>query len=157
MERLKSMKECLMSTVQAQISGNLNNVDTHELGEAIDMIKDLAEAMYYCSVVEAMDEEYWRDMDKSENKMYYTPRLQTTTPRYQSEPYYEERYSGKSPIKRKMYMETKELHPDKNKQKEQLEDYVKELSWDITEMLHDASPEDKQLIKTRLTEICNKL
>ena len=45
MERLKAMKENLMNSVQAQISGNLDCVDAKELGEAVDMIKDLAEAM----------------------------------------------------------------------------------------------------------------
>jgi hypothetical protein len=32
----------------------LGEVDTKELGEAIDMIKDLEEAIYYCTVTEAM-------------------------------------------------------------------------------------------------------
>lgn len=56
MERLKYMKEALMNCVQGQISGNLQGVNPQELGEAIDMIKDLAEAEYYCSVVKAMEE-----------------------------------------------------------------------------------------------------
>ena len=55
MDRMKSMKENLMCYVQAQM-GNLQNVDAKELGEAIDKIKDLEEAMYYCSIVKAMEE-----------------------------------------------------------------------------------------------------
>ena len=31
-------------------------VDTHEMGEVIDMIKDLAETCYYVSIVEAMED-----------------------------------------------------------------------------------------------------
>lgn len=54
MHRLKEMKNCLVNCVQAQL-GDLRNADTHELGEAIDMIKDLEEAMYYCSIVKAME------------------------------------------------------------------------------------------------------
>ena len=38
-KRLEQMKECLVSCVQNQISGHLDQVDTKELGEAIDMIK----------------------------------------------------------------------------------------------------------------------
>ena len=53
MEKFKMMKETLMSQIYAQM-GNLQNVDTKELGEAIDMIKDLEEAMYYCTITEAM-------------------------------------------------------------------------------------------------------
>ncbi len=52
-ERLKHMKETLMCAVEMQLC-NLGEVDTEELGEAIDMIKDLEEAIYYCTVTEAM-------------------------------------------------------------------------------------------------------
>ena len=55
MERLKQMKETLMSSVQSQL-GNLDNVDAKELGEAVDMIKDLSEAIYYCTITEEMEE-----------------------------------------------------------------------------------------------------
>ena len=44
MERLKQMKEMLISCVQGQLS-DLQNANTEELGEAIDMIKDLSEAI----------------------------------------------------------------------------------------------------------------
>lgn len=85
------MKQSLMSCVQSQMS-NLKDVDAKELGEAIDMLKDLEEAMYYCTITEAMkkkeDEgsesvkEYYyytqprydereRDMDREWGRMYY--------------------------------------------------------------------------------------
>ena len=55
MERMKHMKETLMNCVQGQL-GDLSSVDTKELGEAIDMIKDLSEAIYYCTITESMEE-----------------------------------------------------------------------------------------------------
>ena len=48
-ETLKTMKEQIISCVQGQL-GDISKVDTHELGEAIDMIKDLSEAVYYCTI-----------------------------------------------------------------------------------------------------------
>ena len=48
MDKYKSMKDTLVAQVQTQL-GNLENVDAKELGEVVDMIKDLEEAMYYCS------------------------------------------------------------------------------------------------------------
>ena len=61
-EKLKWMKDCLICAVETQLC-NLEEVDTEELGEAIDMIKDLEEAIYYCTVTEAMTnpkkEEMW--------------------------------------------------------------------------------------------------
>lgn len=53
-EALKAMKEQLMSCVQGQM-GDISKVDAHELGEAVDMIKDLAEAIYYCTISESME------------------------------------------------------------------------------------------------------
>ena len=51
MEQLYQIKAILLNSIQGQLS-NLESADTHELGEVIDMIKDVAEAMYYCSMVE---------------------------------------------------------------------------------------------------------
>ena len=65
MEQLKAMKEQLTSIVQGQLA-HTDSVDTKELGEAVDMIKDLAEAIYYCSITEAMDE------SKDKENTYYT-------------------------------------------------------------------------------------
>ena len=55
MDKYKSMKDTLVAQVQTQL-GNLENVDAKELGEVVDMIKDLEEAMYYCSIVEEKEE-----------------------------------------------------------------------------------------------------
>ena len=71
MEQLKSMKHQLTSIVQEQLS-NTQNVDTKELGEAVDMIKDLAEAIYYCTITEAMGENN-KEEKKQQHIMYYTP------------------------------------------------------------------------------------
>lgn len=86
MERLKHMKETLMSCVQGQL-GDLSSADSKELGEAIDMIKDLSEAIYYCTIVKSMEDSEkegnkevryypmpmynYRDMDKDMGRMYY--------------------------------------------------------------------------------------
>ena len=55
MEQLKMIKEQLIAQVQSQMA-DLKCVDTKELGEVVDMIKDLAQAQYYCKVYEAMEE-----------------------------------------------------------------------------------------------------
>ena len=75
------MKESLVSCVENQLT-HLESVDTKELGEAIDMIKDLEEAIYYCTITKAVNkkgeekEEYYsqkqyRDMDRGIGRMYY--------------------------------------------------------------------------------------
>ena len=122
MERLKRIKENLVNCVESQINGNMQEVNTKELGEAIDMIKDMSEAIYYCNVSKAMEE-------REE----------------------EEKYS------RKYYMESKEMHHGKEKQIEELERYLKELSEDITEMISGATTEEKTILKQKLAQLTNKI
>ena len=54
MERLKKIKDTLLYEIENQLCGNLALVDTKELGEVVDMVKDLSEAIYYCEVTKAM-------------------------------------------------------------------------------------------------------
>ncbi len=55
MEKLKAMKDKLISCVEQQLD-NISAGDTKELGEAVDMIKDLEETIYYATVTKAMNE-----------------------------------------------------------------------------------------------------
>ena len=55
MEQLHAMKESLINCVQSEIY-NLNEANAEELGAAVDMIKDLSEAIYYCTITDAMKE-----------------------------------------------------------------------------------------------------
>ena len=89
MKRLENMKETLMSCVMGQM-GDLKNTDTKELGEAIDMIKDLSEAIYYCTITEAMKGEE----EKSKETHYYTERIKEPYPMYDPERYYGRMYYG---------------------------------------------------------------
>jgi hypothetical protein len=53
MERLKHIKETLLGCIEGQM-GHLDTVDTEELGDVVDMVKDLEEAIYYCTITKAM-------------------------------------------------------------------------------------------------------
>lgn len=186
MEELKQMKEALISQVQGQM-GNLHGVSTHELGEVIDMIKDLDESMYYCTIVKAMedkDEEekryyqdmaYYRDIDKPYGRMYYSGNTNSFSRGGNESPmnhggrdlraYGEyvypitmrDRREGRSPMSRKTYMESKEMHQDKNIQMRELENYMAELSQDISEMIQMASPEEKAILQKKLSVLSAKI
>lgn len=67
MERLKAMKERLINCVEGQLN-DMQNADAEELGEVVDMIKDLEETIYYCTVVEAMED---KEKEPSREMMYY--------------------------------------------------------------------------------------
>ena len=171
MEHLKKIKDCVVEEVYEQLNHNLEHADTHELGEAVDMIKDIAEAMYYCSVVDAMEESQ-KDKDQERRTVYYTERVYP--PMYGRKPtgmndwdidhtksemdsYLRDAREGRSGITRRTYMEGKATKAPKEKQMKELEQYVQELSVDIAEMIRDATPEEKQMLQKKLTSLATKI
>lgn len=228
-DRLKRMKETLASCVEGQL-GNLKDVDAKELGEVVDMVKDLEEAIYYCTITKSMEEAdkkekhtehhyytpmYYRDMDREYGRMYY-PREEMYYPQgemmyYQGQPrdsqgrftdrkgysggssgssggnsggnssnsgsnsssnaggssrqYHETEFpimlrderEGRSPMSRKMYMESKEMHKDKATKIKDLENYTRELGEDIVEMIQDASLEEKQILEKKISGLATKI
>lgn len=236
MEKLEKMKECLVGMVEGQIYGNIDKVDAQELGAAVDMIKDLSEAIYYCTITEAMEEEGEEKEDKGKHGMMYSrsmPMYHMPYPVEMYDPRYRERYNyssmyaqnggisggsssnggnggssgnnargggtrgyhegmmpmerysmyddgsmyerevnrgnrdyiegmmrdpreGRSGERRKMYMEGKGMK-DKNHQMKELESYMQELSTDLTEMIQDASPEEKQMLQQKISTLATKI
>ena len=240
-ERIHKMIECLTEKALCELDKGVENVNTEEMGEAVDMIKDLCEAEYKAVIVKSMkkaDEEeeeydkellkalkgeygeeggrrfydeyrykttgryapkgkgtyvgrrgyeeppYWhryqgdmtdmdydsmermRDMDRlSRGKMYYTdmsdrigmidqPRSGSSTERDMRE--------GRSGMSRKHYMEIKEQHKantqqDKDAKMQSLDEYMKELSTDITELITDMTPEERSLIKNKMSVLTQKI
>ena len=191
MERLKSIKDNLIAAVQCQ---DISSADAKEMGEVVDMIKDIEEAIYYCTITKAMEEKYpeqsmyyggrggrmrgyipymdyrpeiYRDMDY--DRMYYTESGMAQTPsgRYSGGVsqrtkmeapvrIYDSR-EGRSGMARRNYMEGKEMHHNQDAQMQELKKYMQELSEDITEMIQDASPDEKLLLKQKLTSLTQKL
>ena len=196
--RLEHMKETLMCAVEMQLC-DLGEVDTKELGEAIDMIKDLEEAIYYCTVTEAMKgngSEMEFEMKKGghhreengDSRMYYDdsryPMMYADEGRrrradgtlYNDQTYmdsgsgnntsymdhgngtvHRDEREGRSYNSRRMYMEAKDMKRDKATQLRELEKYMQELSQDITEMIADASPEEKQYLEKKITALASKI
>ena len=182
MHRLESMKEALINCAQSNM-GNLANVNAEELGEVIDMVKDLEEAIYYHTIVDSMNEK----SDPSTSNMYYTPgyeynRMYTPAPSPSNyggtRGYREVRQSprevrtyneyeypmmshdyreGRSGTSRKMYMESKEQHKDTQTKIRELENYMNELTMDISEMMQDTTPEEKQMLQKKLNTLLSKV
>lgn len=206
MEKLKRLKEMLMDGVTAETSKGLHSVNKEELGEAIDMIKDIEEIIYYCSITKAMEEkekenEYMqkhyssmnypmyynggtqysqrdtmgerRNYDGMDGRMWYNGSSSNgnsggNNARGEGSRGYSDGWSvypidmrdhreGRSYMSRKNYMEGKEMHHDKAKQMQELDKYVQELTDDVLEMIHDASPEEKMTLSQKMTTLANKI
>lgn len=163
MKQLKQMKETLMNAVQSEIS-HLDKANCHELGAAIDMIKDLSEAIYYCSIVESMEDSVKEQKKMKEmmnqhqpQSMMYVYEKEHPVPEYNTYMQGRDEREGKSGERRKTYMETKQMNTDKNAHIKELDQYAQELTQDIMEMIHEAGPEEKQLLKKKMTELASKI
>lgn len=212
------MIEKLTECAKVELDKGVEMVDTKEMGEVTDIIKDLAEAMYYRTLVEAMKEseygeeydeygpmddgrrgyrgqprdskgrymsrrgrrmgydEPWnevfdynemermRDMDRPHGRMYYTDGTSGTSGmtsenmggQYSSRMQRDSR-EGRSGQMRRGYMEAKETGKDKAEKMKELENYMKELSTDVTEMISDASPEEKSMLKQKMQVLMTKI
>lgn len=205
-KRMHDMIEKLSETAKCEFDKGIENVDACEMGQVTDMLKDLAEAMYYRTLTKAMDEAeddeimemfdrygdgrrfydhyrysdgrfapkgrgsyrrgyegpYWRmtpemykdmqeyrDMDRNTGRMYYTEPSMTMS---------ESNYDRA----KRNYTETKELHrantpQDKEAKMRGLEDYFKEISSDITGLLSDMTPEERNMFKSKISALATKL
>ena len=56
-----------------------------------------------------------------------------------------------------MYMESKEMHKDSATQMHELDNYIKELGSDITEMIKDSTPEEKQVLQQKIANLAAKI
>ena len=62
--RMKCMQECLLAKIEAYMA-DLEQADTEELGEALDMVKDISEAIYYSTITKAMEESTHNEADSA--------------------------------------------------------------------------------------------
>lgn len=93
------------------------------------------------------DPEYWRDMDRKDGKMYYTEPI-TMESRYDKA--------------KRGYEESKMAHKENTPESKQakmkdLEMYLKELSEDVTQLLSDATPEERSMVKNKMQVLTQKI
>ena len=208
-EKIHKMIECLTEKALCELEKGTENVDTCEMGQVVDMIKDLNEAEYKAVIVKAMKkadeekeeydkmllrelkEEYGEDAGRRFYDHYrysdgrFAPKGHGSYRRgYEEPPYYHmtpEMYrdmdrdthsrmyytdtgmneSGYDRAKR-TYTETKEMHrgntpEDKKAKMQELERYAKSLTEDVVEMVSDMSDEEKNLLRTKMQILMQKI
>ena len=149
-DRLENIKMTLLNAIESEMC-DLKSADCKELSEAIDMLKDIEEAMYYCTITKAMKN---NDLEINYYTEPYRRMINTESKRYTNGDY---DYAGRSGESRRMYMESKDLHHEKSVKMQELETYMKDLTKDLVEMIEDSSPEEKQLLQQKLTILTNKI
>lgn len=99
-----------------------------------------------------MDPEWDRDMDRHDGKMHYTDTGMNRP---------EMKESNYDRAKRH-YTETKDMHKadtpeDKQKKMESLDSYMKEITGDVTKLMHDMTAEEKNLLRNKLSTLVSKI
>lgn len=131
-----------------------------------DMDREDMGRMYYSggsssSNASSMGGQYSSGMNGASGNKGYTDSRQSDGGNYSSRMQRDGK-EGRSGDARRGYMETKEMHKgnsaeDKQHKMKELENYMKELSTDITEMISDASSEEKNMLKNKLQVLMQKI
>ena len=102
-EKLKNIQETLVTVAEEQLE-HMECVDAKELGEVIDIIKDIEETIYYCTVTKAMkkETEYKEEVEIAHIPTAHEAQSMEMMPDHEK--------SGKSHAARKIYLEAKEHH-----------------------------------------------
>lgn len=198
------MIEKLSECAKCELDKGIESIDTKEMGEVAEIIKELCEAEYYAKVSKAMDEhdfdnaeeimdegrrgyrgqprdsrgrymrrgyqkmmpEYYRDMDMDDGRMYYTSGSSMGSSSGNSMGYNDgmmrDSREGRNGQSRRGYVETKEMHKgnteeDKMAKKRELDKWMNDIGSDVKELVHDMTPEEKTMAKTKLTNLANSL
>lgn len=181
MEMLCEAGKKIERAVSNEFDKGIKEIDIHEMGKAVDMIKDfacakesLAKAMYYCTLSEAMEEnkgDYGKTWD--EEGRYYTEPMHNNMGR-------ERMTTGKyrDTTGRRYYTETPEVMADgehtemdrvymdfmarnntmsHTERMNLVDDFVKALIDDVSKMANKLNSEEKQVVKSRLQVLIQQL
>lgn len=168
----KQIMECVKAKVDGIGIDNFEGQNLDDLKDFTEIVKNIVAFDKDYRIVEAMengkddyrrytellyhmpvnynDMEYMRDMDKSRGKMYYSEPIAP----HVSESNYDRA--------KRHYTETKEMHKgasteDKEHKMKALDMYIRELSGDISELLNDMTPDERNLLRTKMSNLASKL
>lgn len=168
----KQIMECVKAKVDGIGIDNFEGQNLDDLKDFTEIVKNIVEFDKEYLIVEAMenskddyrryteplyhmpvnynDMEYMRDMDKSRGKMYYSEPIAP----HVSESNYDRA--------KRHYTETKEMHKgasteDKEHKMKALDMYIRELSGDISELLNDMTSDERNLLRTKMSNLASKL
>lgn len=129
-----------------------------------NMDMDMPTNNYYFTERYYQTPQYYRDMDRHYGRMYY-PEGEEQSGNHDNNYYTERDYpmhmrderEGRSPMKRKMYMESKTTNADATKAMKDLESYMQDLTADMMELLDKASPEEKAMVQKKVNTLAAKI
>lgn len=165
-EKMSCLRDQLAATAYSAMASGAENVDTHEMGEVVDMIKDIAEyernhyqACYYKSVVNAMkyngnDRRGYMPVTNTDDDIWYNDRARDRYGVDWNDDY--GRHYNQYKSAKRHYTETHDMM-DKDQMTEHAKEHLNTMMDSVREMWRDADPELRQKIKDDMTRLTNEL
>lgn len=174
------IKKTLVEEVRSALAKGISDEDVHNLGEVIDMIKDISQYEYYHSIAKAMeseegikdwrrgywpnhDEKYWLDMLGGPRELYDPMGLPNTrmgyTRDYERDRDMDRRYGreyDEYERARRHYTTTKDV-ADKLEMEDHAKKHLMDMMSSVKDIWHEASPELRQRMKADITNLANEL
>lgn len=149
MRMMCEIEDRILKMICAETADGLESVETDELGEAVDMVKDLAKAKYYASVVEAMNEEKHGPMPPMHSEGRWSPVWEDgSMERMGAYDHYKAAragYHGSMTAENRMKMER------------MADDYMKEVEASIRDIWKDADQMHREKMKSHLMSMASGL
>ena len=174
------IKRTLVDEVKKALAHGICDEEVHNLGEVIDMIKDISQYEYYHSIAEAMhseedgrgrrrgywpnpDEKYWLEMLGGPTEVYDPMRLPNMrmgyTRDYDRDRDVDHRYGreyDEYERARRHYTTTKDV-ADKLEMEDHAKKHLMDMMSSVKDIWHEASPELRQRMKADITNLANEL
>lgn len=143
MNCFNTIKDKLITVVKEQMEC-LEKVDAKEMGEVIDMIKDLEQCIYYQTVIQAMTGNEYGFIDSDECDMYQSD-------------YFKHLDQLASKGLKQAYMDTKRTNIAHSEKIARLNAFVEAFKTDMNKMIENTTEQERQILRGALNEYASTI
>lgn len=162
LDRLKALEERALLLAETGLNQDVSCIDANEVGKIIDIVKDLKEAMYYCSIVAAMENTDYESNYNRRNyyphygtnrvypeydRMYFTPKVSTNwTSDYYNMGDSHSVDDGESWKYRRNFIQSKDMKKSDVETMEDLKDFFDAFQDDLLEMYNKSTTSENLIL-----------
>ena len=153
------LKSDLIKNLRMNFAAGLDRVDTDEAGKVIDMVKDLAEAEYYLSIVEAMEHSEKSKNTWTKGSEEYFPHEHEREYNREDSRNVESKHGRTFDdyMKYKRYYTETKSPSQKDEMDAKANEYVGETLTTIRDIWKDADPEMRRRLKAEFVKLVNEM
>lgn len=155
MRRMVHVESKLLDLIEQETERGLHSVNAAEMGAAVDMLKDLSEAKYYCAVVEAMQNDssgYEADSGDSFGYSSGTYSHRGETGPYNAPQRAYDRYQSA-----RMGYQSHSTADNRRKMEQTADEHMREVEETMRDIWRDADQPQRTKMKSALVNLANEL